>query len=77
MEEAKDQSGINTDLPVDLVPFDKLVKQIGRKVGMAGAWDVLAPLSARRYAIPKALSNAGTINVLAGMASGISYSQNL
>jgi hypothetical protein len=33
VEEAKDQSGINTDLPVDLVPFDKLVKQIGRKVG--------------------------------------------
>lgn len=51
VEEAKDQSGINTDLPVDLVPFDKLVKQIGRKVGpMAGAWDVLAASTAGQCA---------------------------
>ena len=32
VEEAKDQSGISADLQVDLVPFDKLVKHIGRKV---------------------------------------------
>jgi hypothetical protein len=32
VEEAKDQSGISTDLAVDLVPFDKLTKHIGRKV---------------------------------------------
>jgi hypothetical protein len=50
VEEAKDQSGINTDLPVDLVPFDKLVKQIGRKVGMAGTLDVLVAPTARQCA---------------------------
>jgi len=32
VEEAADQSGINADLVLDLVPFDKLMKHVGRKV---------------------------------------------
>jgi hypothetical protein len=37
VEEAKDQSGISADLVVDLVPFDKLTKHIGRKVSKTPA----------------------------------------
>lgn len=46
VEEAADQSGINADLVLDLVPFDKLMKHVGRKapVDVMGVVTAVGPL---------------------------------